>query len=136
MKAEDTLQYMADFYPDVFPTRKHALNHLFCVIGNGYEWVNGELVDNDDIYGKRYKLRKPIEKAEFINEEFWKYQRKFYENLYEAIEEEIPAEYWFKWYPLSRECSKLYNYPDNIKSDWKELLDECKSILISDGIEI
>ena len=88
---------------------------MFCVIGNGYEWVNGELVDNDDIYRKRYKLRKPIEKAEFINEEFWEHQRKFYEYLYEAIEEEIPDEYWFEWYSLSRECSKLYNFPDNIK---------------------
>lgn len=44
MKAEETLQYMADFCSDIFPTRKHALDHLFCVIGNGYDWVNGELV--------------------------------------------------------------------------------------------
>ena len=29
MRAEDTLQYMADFYPELFPTRKHALNQLF-----------------------------------------------------------------------------------------------------------
>ena len=45
MRAEDTLQYMADFYSELFPTRKHALNHLFCVIGNGYKWIDGELVD-------------------------------------------------------------------------------------------
>ncbi len=65
MRAEDTLQYMADFYPELFPTRKHALNHLFCVLGNGYEWINGELVDDDNEYEKRYKLRNHIKRAEF-----------------------------------------------------------------------
>ena len=35
MTAENTLQWMMDFYPDLFPTRKHCLDHLFCVIGNG-----------------------------------------------------------------------------------------------------
>lgn len=71
MKAEETLQYMADFYSDIFPTRKHALNHLFCTIGNGYEWVKGELVDKSDSIKKRYKLVQKIEKAEFIHEEDW-----------------------------------------------------------------
>ena len=55
MRAEDTLQYMADFYSDIFPTRKHCLDFLFCVVGNGYEWVNGELISEDDKYEKRYK---------------------------------------------------------------------------------
>lgn len=52
MRAEDQLQYMADFYPELFPTRKHALNHLFCVLGNGYDWINGELIDDDSICKK------------------------------------------------------------------------------------
>ena len=52
MRAEDQLQYMADFYPELFPTRKHALNHLFCVLVNGYDWINGELIDDDSICKK------------------------------------------------------------------------------------
>ena len=41
-----------------------------------------------------------------------------------------------KWYPLSKEYSYLYNYPDNIKPDWKALIEECKQILIDDGIDV
>lgn len=135
MRAEDQLQYMADFYPRIFPTRKHALDQLFCVNGNGFDWVNGELVDDDNKYEKRYKLRKPIKKAEFPNEESWKQQHEFYAELYEGEENKIPMEYQFKWYPLCK-FSKLYDCPDDIKPDWKELLEECKQMLHEDGIEV
>lgn len=136
MRAEDTLQYMADFYPQIFPTRRHALNLLFCVIGNGYDWVNGELVDDDNKYEQRYKLRKPIKRAEFPNEEIWYQQNKFYRDLYEGEENKIPMEYQFEWYPLCKKYSKLYDYPEDIKPDWKELLEECKKMLCDDRIII
>lgn len=136
MRAEDTLQYMADFYPDIFPTRKHCLNQLFCVIGNGYKWINGELVDEDDEYVKRYKLRKPIKMAEFRNEQLWFDNNKFYTELYEGEESKIPWKYSFNWYPLHKDYSKLYNYPEDIKGDWMALLEECKQMLIADGIYI
>ena len=137
MRAEDTLQYMADFYSEIFPTRKHALDHLFCVIGNGYEWVNGELVDDDGKYEKRYKLINPIKKAEFEREENWYQMNKFYNNLYDLDEKQkIPWQYDFEWYPLSKKYSALFTYPDDIKDDWKLLLEECKSMLIADGIDL
>ena len=137
MRAEDTLQYMADFYPDIFPTRKHCLDHLFCVIGNGYEWVNGELVDDDNTYEKRYKLRKPIKKAEFWQEEIWNHMYEFYHELYDLDEtQKIPMKYNFSWYPLSRKYSALFTYPEDIKDDWKALLEECKQMLIADGVDV
>ena len=62
MKFEHTLQFMMDFYAELFPTRKHCLNHLFCTIGNGYEWENGELVDHDhDELLKRWTIKECIE---------------------------------------------------------------------------
>ena len=136
MRAEDTLQYMADFYPKLFPTRKHVLNQLFCVVGNGYDWVNGELVDDDNRYVKRYKLRKSIKKAEFRYEQDWLRFNKFYRKLYEDTNEKIPFEYNFKWCPLSKRYSYLFNYPDDIKDDWRALLEECKQLLIEDGIDL
>lgn len=141
MRAEDTLQYMADFYPEIFPTRKHCLDHLFCVVGNGYEWVNGELVDDDSEYEKRYILREPIKKAEFKREANWYQMNKFYNNLYNALNDlgenrSIPMEYNFEWYPLSKKYSALFTYPDNIKDDWKTLVEECKQMLLDDGIDI
>lgn len=136
MRAEDTLQYMADFYPEIFPTRKHCLNQLFCVIGNGYKWVNGELVDDDSKYEKRYKLKKPIKKAEFIREENWIKMNKFYKFIGDIHDKKIPFEYQFEWYPLSKNYSKLFTYPEDIKDDWMALIEECKQMLIADGIDL
>lgn len=33
------------YYPDIFDNALDVLHHLYCVNGNGYEWVNGELVE-------------------------------------------------------------------------------------------
>ena len=45
MKAEETLQFMMDFQGDSFYSRQKCLDQLFCTIGNGYSWVDGELVE-------------------------------------------------------------------------------------------
>lgn len=133
MRAEDTLQFMMDFNGNLFWSRQQCLNHLFCTIGNGYEWENGELVEKDYDTKQmlsRWQLIEPVKHAE---------PRQLAVELNEIREgtqrrrgfKEIP-----KWYPLSKEYSYLYNYPDNIKSDWLTLIKECKQMLIADGIEI
>jgi len=45
MKLEEQIQEMFDKYPKLFQTRWDCLNQLFCVIGNGYDWVKGELIN-------------------------------------------------------------------------------------------
>lgn len=37
-------------YPTIYENRSECLNHLFCVIGNGYQWQNGILraIDEDE----------------------------------------------------------------------------------------
>ena len=132
MRAEDTLQFMMDFQSDLFYSRQKCLDHLFCTIGNGYDWVDGELIENSrdtKVLLSRWQLVKPIEHAEptenvveigRIQEDGWKRR---------GIE--FP-----KWYPLSKKYSYLYNYPNDIKSDWKKLLEECKQMLIDDGIDV
>ena len=45
MTLELTIQKMFNDYPSLFKERADCLNHLFCTIGNGYYWENGELVD-------------------------------------------------------------------------------------------
>ena len=132
MRAEDTLQFMMDFQGSLFYSRQKCLDQLFCTIGNGYSWVDGELVE-DSLDTKtllsRWKLVTPIERAEptksvievgGIRESMFKRR-----NLDDQ-----------KWYPLSKKYSYLYNYPDNIKPDWKALIEECKQMLIDDGIDI
>lgn len=139
MKAEATLQFMADFYPRIFPTRKHALNQLFCVIGNGFDWVDGELVDTDSPYLKRYKMDEDsVTKAKFPNEDQWNEMHEFFTNLYESEDkpDKIPMEYQFEWYPLAKDFAKLYTFPSDIKPDWKALIDECVELIKHDHVYV
>ena len=133
MKAENTIQWMLDFYSDIFPTRKHCLDHLFCSIGNGYHWENGELVDSDPLHDT-YQMVGEIKRAKGRTEDLW----------YTGHEKQImwakefkdfkpDSKYIFNWYPLSKGFSKLYNYPADIKPDWLAVLNECKLLLIADG---
>ena len=136
MRAEDTLQFMADFYPSIFPTRKHCLNHLFCTIGNGYRWVKGELVEDDDKKYNRYRLVKPVRKAEFEDERDWWVRYRFELEMHEETGKRINPDYFFEWSQPSREYSYIYHYPKNIRPDWKALLEECRQMLKEDGVEI
>lgn len=132
MRAEDTLQFMMDFYGDLYYDRQKCLDQLFCVVGNGYEWIDGELVEfeNDtNNFLQRWKLIRPITHAE--PDEFTLQNGKIQEDRYRSNGLEIS-----KWYPLSKKYSYLFNYPDDIKPDWKALLEECKQMLIEDGIDI
>ena len=136
MRAEDTLQFMADFYPSIFPTRKHCLNHLFCTIGNGYRWVKGELVEDDDKKYNRYRLVKPVRKAEFEDERDWWVRYRFELEMHEETGKRINPDYFFEWSQPSREYSYIYHFPKNIRPDWKALLGECRQMLKEDGVEI
>lgn len=55
-----------DAYPSLFVDEADVLDHLFFTIGNGYEWVEGQLVDvceeRDDQYVERTQ-KKRIERA-------------------------------------------------------------------------
>lgn len=45
MTYSDTVKNCIAGYPKLFETEGDVLHHLFFVNGNGYEWVNGELID-------------------------------------------------------------------------------------------
>lgn len=138
MTAENTIQWMMDFYPDIYPTRKHCLNQLFCVIGNGYKWINGELVDTDkDEYFHRYRFRKNIDRAKSSHEANWYDMFEWHQMLKQITpEHKIPMEYQFEWYPIAADYSYIVNFPKDITPSWKAALSECKFLLTADGIEI
>lgn len=54
MKLEETIQYLFDEYPGIYGHRWQALDQLYCTNGNGYDWVNGELVAcNEENEGRK-----------------------------------------------------------------------------------
>ena len=161
MKPERTLQKMYNEYPKLFPVRQRALNHLFCVIGNGYSWYKGEVVSDNELFiwdnvFERYIIDpdyKIDEEPDIIStppkteEEYMKEKEEWRMSLAElrhrihpetSIEEHYKdLEHNFhKWYPLSKNYSLIYTVPDDVTPEWKALVEECKEMMRKDGIEI
>lgn len=44
MNVEETIRVALINFPGIFPNALSVYNHLFCTIGNGYDWRDGELV--------------------------------------------------------------------------------------------
>ena len=134
MTVETTIQRMFDRYPDLFSDRKECLNHLFCVIGNGYEWKRGQIVEcgeDEEIEpfiieeeNKDYEVKHPKAEQSKENLARWNDRKALY-----------PMAYEFKWYPLC-EFSLINNIPDDAKPDWREAAEECKELLRKDGIGV
>ena len=64
MMFEKTIQAMYDNYPEFFKDRADCLNHLFCVLGNGWDWKNGQLVSH---WETKKKLKAKDLKARFVD---------------------------------------------------------------------
>src|SRR5271154_2390826 len=64
MNLEEQIYYSCAAYSSIHPNRAAVLNHLFVVLGNGYEWENGELVeccgDTTTKSGKRLSMKAAI----------------------------------------------------------------------------
>lgn len=161
MKPERTLQRMYDEYPNLYPIRQRALDHLFCVVGNGYSWYKGEVVHDNDLFiwdnniersviDPDYKIDEepdiistpPKNEEEYMKEkEEWhmllaKMRHRYHPET--PIEEhyKILEHNFHKWYPLSKEYSLICTVPDDVTPEWKALVEECKELLRKDGIEI
>ena len=98
MKLEETIQKMYDFYPSLFTERWQCLNHLFCVIGNGYRWENGELIGDPYKSEEGYALQLgPGGKAELNLQRAKAYLAEYYQEtadlsgLQFADAENLPA---------------------------------------------
>ena len=123
MNLEVTLQAMYDNYPLLFADRVDCLNHLFCVIGNGYDWVNGELVDPSD--------EKAPPKNPLLNGMAHQYNKI-------TLRAFQPRKKRWYFYPegVNKKYAYLFNYPADIKEDWLAAINECRQMLLEDGYDV
>ena len=141
MRAENQLQWMMDLYPSQFPTRRHCLNYLFCVVGNGFQWVNGELVDLNDPMASRYTMIVTVVQAKGAYEDDW-YRNSLVEVLrtISRMSEFDPSvkmrRHNFKWVIPSVKYSRLFDPPTDIRPDWLAILEECKNLMREDGVQL
>ena len=181
MNVELTIQDCFDNYPGLFKERADVLSHLFCTIGNGYEWKDGELVINVPtdsglvlleshlVDGKAFQHNKLSLRAESQLYEQERIAQGWYDdwkNRYpdSNIEEmkairqktiaKLPDDVYYReperkkrwgffvnipnrqYVDFHENFSFLFNYPDDIKPDWKDAIEECRGLLVEDGFEL
>ena len=140
-------------YPELYPTRMRVIDHVFFVIGNGYDWVDGEIIctslDDYGTWGKRNRVNEGWEKR---HQEDVKEMKKYltlrlkmaqesgkplspYEKnrLKELEERDLPRPLPdpvgpVRFYPAC-EYSKIACVPDNVRPEWLSLAYEVAKIL-------
>lgn len=145
MNLQETIEECIRWYPGIFPSRTYVLDHLFCVIENGYEWSD-ELVD---VFAEHEKAERTVDNAVWAGEwerfaevvgekilsepsmqdifektkkDFKRKElesRKIHKEYKERASKDYPEDKFVTWYPIC-EYSGLVNFPDNIKSDWAD----------------
>jgi hypothetical protein len=161
MNLEKTIQAAFDHYPDLFQERKQVLDHLFCTIGNGFDWIDGELIEDEELVpinpldengkAKQYHIITKREARESLYKmiiadkralEMWntiilKDGQTLEEKLLSPKEDDNEPEYVSNQsiYPLCKKYSKLFNYPSDIKPDWLEGIKEMFEYIITNVFE-
>jgi len=161
MNFKDTLRSMLLKYPAIFPNALAAYDHLFCVVGNGYSWENGQLVDSSDkMISQEEAILKSID-FHLVNPVFDPFSflkdndsleivKNSLQFKYKKVIEEVKmtfdidnrmTDFTFekldKYFPGDKYCiqisdyTKIFKLPDNIQSDWLEAAEKMYLILVS-----
>ena len=109
LSVEETIKDCIGRYPMLFKSRTEVLHHLFVVLGCGYRWRDGALVE---IYRERTDYRIPAEKAARIARQT------------AAIDDPYP------WCNL---CN-LATLPSDALPDWVAAADEIRAALVEERI--
>lgn len=147
MNLQETIEDCIRWYPSLFDTRTSVLNHLFFVNGNGYDWIDGELVDiyedentrteEDAVWAngwERYKegmeefIAEPVLANFFDNlKVFYKEKEEKYRKIRNEYKERASKDYteekFTRWYPVCKYAG-IVTFPDDIKPDWAEGIKE------------
>ena len=104
MNLEETIKWCQERYPELYPTKAHVLEHLYCTIGNGYGWQDGALV----------RLSKYVE-----SEVTELYHRRHNADTYFSNDKAVRWEArQLRIYPLAANYSKLFTVPDDVNDDF------------------
>lgn len=120
MTYRDTVLSLLDYEME---NRLTVDDHLFAVIGNGYEWKDGEIVYYVSDEYKNQLDSKPKSK-ETMKTHYDKLYKK-YEHKYNDYNPPTGTIYdkfgGFQIYPIC-EYSLMYETPEDVKPDWKEAI--------------
>lgn len=130
MNVEDTLHEINWNYPTQMfgeNSKLDVFDHLFLTVGNGYEWVDGELVNKykdkrnnfegfiRDIFWY-YNLTKELHTAAGMSESKWDEEAAIKEMV-----EDLDKPF-LSFYCASKKYSRCFNVPEDVKQDWLEAI--------------
>lgn len=134
-------------YPTICPNRKRALDQLYCVIGNGYEWKNGRITPNwpypndedfaaEEAAWEARWMQEQVSNAIRIYPDDPAAQEEHVKRYMEIITNKAPdlkLLAYNKFYPLSTNYSELCNVPDDVQDDYLlGAVEVCRLIVQSD----
>ena len=140
----DTVYEMMTLYPSLSKTKSSCFHHLFFVIGNGYEWEDGELVYyNREKTEIEFKDEDEVIRESGIFDDFHPdINDKFYDSFrlrtrqtnaalqftldnFDLIMSGEHLSFGDYMYPYSAKYNHLTHMPDDVKLDWREAIEEC-----------
>ena len=132
MNYEQELQETLELFPRLFANESELLCYLFFENGNGYSWVDGQLVDRDNRPFSA-KLQESIEydvnhRQSYADDcaQFPTLDHPSYEEVY--CQPRVITE----MYPIC-EYAGIANLPDDIQEDWLEAAK--KAIVVAQSLE-
>lgn len=141
MNVNDSVRWAIWHFPNLYHSRATVLHHMFYLIGNGYEWQDGELVypyadarKDEDAYSTfRHESSLRGNNDPILSEVYERSRRQWnteVDEIRNRIDELVtdmtfPPEHL---YPKS-EYAYAYNLPDDIKPDWAEAAAEIAAII-------
>lgn len=117
--AEETIAESMKHWPDIHRSRRDVLDHLFFVIGNGFEWVDGAMLDSCPEAHLRPDIPPPLSPEQIAELD------KFLEP---AERSTAPRT---RFYPVSG-FSQINHVPDDVLPDWLALAHEAADLLSTD----
>lgn len=144
MDLEDLIKFSIRNYPSVYKSRTSVIHHLYCVIGNGYEWEEGRLVGDEEVLAdsevfldedkqlkdwKHVQSVTGVQKSSVANIKAWvgltNVELKFIRDNVDlfALVDKLPH----RIYPLC-DYSRMAFIPDDVKPDY--LLGALEAILL------
>lgn len=132
ISVENTIKFCEQNYSDLYPNRKAIIDHLFFVIGNGYDWLDGCLVNTSPHDHLERPARREENKDLYEAVDEVKVLLKSADKDYISFDEEHRM-HWeadiHRFYPVSKDFSNICQVPDDVKPDWLELAYEAALLL-------
>ena len=149
---DETVRNSIICYPTSQPNRYAVLDHIFYVVGNGWCWENGEVVQDENGYRPtepwtpdrdNAQRAMEIERQKPEDREFMrKHLAEFYAEL-DAENAQVVSEVDVRMYDMTdiegfeihpqTPYALLMSLPDDITDDWKAAADEMRAIAITRG---